>query len=360
MILKPDALPGHLQRALQAGKLARVYTVAGDEALLAIEAQDAIRAAARTAGYTERDVLHADGRFDWSLLQGAASGLSLFADKRIIEVRLASGKPGKDGGEALREHARAASDDNLMLVALPRLDRATRESAWAAALEHHGVWIDVARVERAELPAWIGQRLALQGQRAARAALEFLADRVEGNLLAAQQELAKLALLFPPGEVTLEQVTDSVLNVARYDAQGLPLAIYAGDAARATRIVEGLRAEGEALPLALWTVTEEIRTLLKARAALDDGRPIGAIARELRVWGPRERLLPAMLGRQNNARLARLLGQCAEVDCLIKGLRVERRDADPWLELADIAVQLTAGAATGSAAGAPSSPKSRR
>lgn len=341
MILKPEALAGHLERAAAAGRLARIYTIASDEELLAIEAQDAIRSAARAAGYAERDVLHADGRFDWSLLVGSASGLSLFAEKKIVEVRLPSGKPGKAGAEALREHALGAGEDTLTIVALPRLDRATRESAWATALEHAGVWIDIARVDRAELPAWIGQRLARQQQRAARPALELLADRVEGNLLAAHQEISKLALLFPAGEITLEQLTESVLNVARYDVFALPLALYAGDAARAVRMLEGLRAEGEALPLVLWAITEEIRTLLKVKSGADAGRPVAALAREHRVWGPRERLLPQMLGRVTQARLASLLTRCADVDRLAKGLRADTRDSDPWLELGDIALGLT-------------------
>ncbi len=343
MILKPEALIGHLERAAHADKLARIYTIAGDEALLSIEAQDAIRAAARGAGFAEREVLHADGRFDWSLLVGATSGLSLFADKKLVEVRLPSGKPGKAGAEALREHAHNAAAETLTLISLPRLDRATRESAWAAALEHAGVWIDIPKVERAELPAWIGQRLARQQQRAARAALEFLADRVEGNLLAAHQEIAKLALLFPPGEITLEQLTESVLNVARYDVFALPVALYAGDATRAVRMLEGLRAEGEALPLVLWAVSEEIRTLLKAKSAADAGRPAATLARELRIWGPREKLLPQALARLTGAKLAALLARCADVDRLVKGLRAARRDSDPWLELSDIALALTTG-----------------
>ena len=342
MQLKLDALAGHLDSRGKAGKLARIYVIAGDEPLLAIEAQDAIRAAARTAGFTEREVLHADARFDWSLLTAAASGLSLFAEKKILEVRLPTGKPGKAGAEALRAHAAGAGDDTLTIIALPRLDRATRESAWAAALDHAGVWIDAPKIERGELPAWIGARLARQQQRAARAVLEFLADQVEGNLLAAHQEISKLALLFPAGELTLEQVTESVLNVARYDVFGLPQALLGGDAARALRMLEGLRAEGEALPLILWTVSEEVRTLLKVKAAVDAGKPVAAAARENRVWGPRERLLPQALTRLTETGLATLLARCADVDRLAKGLRAATRDSDPWLELADIALALAA------------------
>jgi len=342
MHLKPEALATHLERVAQSGKFARIYTIAGDEALLAIEAQDAIRAKARTAGYAEREVLHADGRFDWSQLVGAASGMSLFAEKKLLEIRLPSGKPGKAGGEALREHAINAGDETLTIVALPRLDRAARDSTWAAALEHAGVWIDIARIERSELPAWIGQRLMRQQQRAARPVLDFLADRVEGNLLAAHQEVTKLALLFPAGEITLEQATDAVLNVARYDVFALPLALYAGDGARAVRMLEGLRAEGEALPLVLWAITEEIRTLLKVKAAADSGKPVAAVAKEMRIWGPRERLLPQVTARLTSDRLAQMLARCADVDRLAKGLRAAERDSDPWLELSDIVLALAA------------------
>ncbi len=211
MLLKADALPGHL-RSRSAGGLAPIYVVAGDEPLLAIEALDAIRTAARTGGYSERDVLHADARFDWSRLTQAAAGLSLFADRRIVELRLPAGKPGKagsealrelaDGSEALRELAEDPPPDVLTLISLPRLDRETRSSKWAAALQQAAVWIDIERVERAALPEWIAARLARNRQRAPREALEFIADRVEGNLLAAHQEIEKLALLHPEGALT--------------------------------------------------------------------------------------------------------------------------------------------------------------
>jgi DNA polymerase-3 subunit delta len=178
MLLKADALPGHLQTRQKSGTLAPIYVIAGDESLLAIEAADAIRAAARAIGYSEREVLHADARFDWSRLTQAASGLSLFSEKRIVELRLPAGKPGKSGGEALRELAEDPPQDLLVLVSLPRLDRDTRGSRWAMALEHAAVWIDVERIDRQALPEWIGGRLARKGQRAARPALEFIADRV--------------------------------------------------------------------------------------------------------------------------------------------------------------------------------------
>ena len=343
MLLKADGLAGHLQARQKTGALAPIYVIAGDEPLLAIEAADAIRAAARAIGYSEREVLHADARFDWSRLTQAATGLSLFAEKRIVELRLPGGKPGKAGGEALREFAEAPPPDLLVLISLPRLDRDTRGSRWAAALEHAAVWVDVERIERSALPEWIGGRLARNRQRAAREALEFIADRVEGNLLAAHQEIGKLALLYPPGELSLEQVADAVLNVARYDVYALAPALLAGDSARALRLLEGLRVEGEPLPLVLWVVAEELRTLLRAQEAVASGKTFGMVARELRIWGPREKLMPKALRRLPAAMLAALLARCADIDRLVKGLAAPGCDSDPWLELADIALACAAG-----------------
>ena len=333
MQIKADQLRVHLAK----GRLARLYVVGGDEALLAIEAQDAIRSAARAAGFGERAVLHADARFDWSQLTQAARSGSLFSERRMIEVRLPSGKPGKDGAEALLAHAASAPQDVLTLLCLPKLDRAARESAWARAQEAAGVWVEVASVERAALPDWVAARLQRQRQSAPRLALDFLADRVEGNLLAAHQEITKLALLFAPGELSFEQIKDSVLNVARYDVFSLPQAMVEADPARIGRTIEGLRAEGEALPLALWAVSDELRTLLRLKHETDLGKPFASAARELRVWGARLPATERALARVSAPLLARLLSRCAQLDRLIKGLPAAGCDSDPWLELTDIA-----------------------
>jgi DNA polymerase-3 subunit delta len=339
MQLKAEALAGHLAR----GRLERLYVVSGDEPLLAEEALDALRAAGRAAGFTEREVLHASGKFDWSQLAAAASSLSLFAARKILEIRLPGGKPGRDGGEALRAYATAAGDDVLTLVALPRLDRTARNSAWATALEAAGAWIEVRRVEREQLPAWLRTRLARQKQNAAPEALEFLADQVEGNLLAAKQEIAKLELLYPPGELTLEQVTEAVQDVARFEVFDLPAAMLDGEATRAMRILNVLRAEGAALPLLLWAVSEEVRALLRAQQVLAAGRPIATLAREMRMWPGRDRQLEAAAGRVAAPVAATLLGRCADIDRLGKGLRVPARDTDPWLELAEVVLDVAVG-----------------
>jgi DNA polymerase-3 subunit delta len=340
MQLKLEALPALLDRAERERSLPPLIAVASDEALLSLEAQDTIRAAARGLGYSEREVLHADSRFDWSRLTQAGQGLSLFAERRIVEVRLPGGKPGLAGAAALEAYAQNLPDDTLTLVALPRFDRRTRETRWASALERSGVLLEIESIERARLPRWIGERLARQQQSAAEEALAFLSERVEGNLLAAHQEIVKLGLLYPAGELTLDQVSDSVLNVARYDVFQLPLAMLAGDASRVRRTMAGLRAEGEAIPLVLWAITEELRALLRVKSQVDGGRPFAAAARESRVWGPRERLLERALPRLDTWRLGRALARAAEVDRLAKGLRAPRADSDPWLELTDLALEL--------------------
>lgn len=348
MQLRAEALAAHLAR----GKLARIYTVSGDEPLLAIEAADAIRLAARASGFDERTVLHADSRFDWSQLARAGSGLSLFAGRTMIDLRLPAGKPGRSGGEALEAHARAAAEDSLTLVTLPKIDGRTRKGGWAAALDAAGAWIDVPKIERADLPRWLAQRLARQKQHAGADALEFIADRVEGNLLAAQQELAKLALLYPEGELALEQVTDSVLHVARYDVFALPATVLSGDAGRALRQLEGLQAEGAPLPLVLWTLHEDVRTLVALREQLDAGKAFGMISRGYRIWG-REQLVERALSRVPGPTLTDWLARCAQIEKLAKGLRPRELCDDAWIELASLVRDIAAAVAAPAPTAAP-------
>lgn len=331
MQIRPDQLEQHLARGLKP-----VYTVHGDEPLLAQEAGDAIRAAARKAGYVERKVFTVSGaHFDWSGVLGAAQAMSLFADRQLIEIRIPSGKPGKDGSDALQRYCEHLADDVLTLVQLPKLDFQQQKSAWFSALDGAGVTVRVEPIERKALPMWIAQRLARQDQRveageAGQRTLAFFADRVEGNLLAAHQELQKLALLHPAGELTFEQVEAAVLDVARYDVFKLGEAVLAGQVARALRMLDGLKAEGEAPVLVHWTLAEDLRGLARARAALDEGKPLPMALREARAWGAKERLferaLPLLAGHQ----LDHLLEAASICDGLVKGLRHPEWPADPW------------------------------
>ncbi len=339
MQLLANQLQAHLTRESsgEAGRgLRRVYTLHGDEPLLAQEAADAIRLAARSNGYVERKVFVVSGtHFDWSAVFGAAQAMSLFADKQLIELRIPTGKPGKDGSEALQRYCQGLSDDILTLVHLPRLDRQQQQSAWFTALDSAGVSLRIDPIERRALPTWLAQRLALQGQRVAEGeagqqALAFFADRVEGNLLAAHQELQKLALLHPKGELGFEQIEAAVLNVARYDVFKLGEAIFAGQTTRVLRMLDGLRAEGEAAVLVHWTLAADVLALKHLRAALDAGRPLPMALQEARVWGPKQRLFERIAPTLTTPSLVALVQAASICDGIVKGLKHRDWPLDPW------------------------------
>ena len=349
MQLKPNQLDAHLAQAQAAG-LRPLYVVYGDEPLLAQEAADAVRAAAREAGYTERKVYTVGGaRFDWSALLGAAQTMSLFADRQVIEIRIPSGKPGKEGSAALQRYCERlpghVAEDVLTLVQLPKLDRQQQSSGWFAALDHAGVLVRVEPVDRGALPRWIAQRLAHQGQRVAageagQRALAFFADRIEGNLLAAFQELQKLELLYPAGELTFEQIEQAVLDVARYDVFKLGEAVLAGQVARALRMLDALQAGGESAVLVHWTLAEDIRALKRVRDAMADGRPLPLALREARIWGAKERLVERVVPLLTDRELARWLDAAQVCDGLVKGLRDPGWPLDAWDGLRRVALMV--------------------
>ena len=325
MQLRFDALDAHLARPL-----APLYVIASDEHLLALEAGDKIRRTARAQGLTEREVLQVDRSFKWGELLAANQSQSLFGDRKLIELRIPTGKPGKDGSQALQAYTASLSPDNVTLITLPKLDWATQKSAWVGSLQQAGVYLDIPVVERSQLPAWIGVRLAAQQQSADRASLDFIADRVEGNLLAAHQELLKLGLLYPAGKLDAQQIRDAVLNVARFDVFKLNEAMLAGDTARLVRMIDGLQGEGEALPLVLWAMAEEIRTLLKIRSGADAGRSVSQLCAEYRVRKDKLRLVETAVRRVSLPVLEKALQDCAQVDRMIKGLRAKAFAGDAW------------------------------
>jgi DNA polymerase-3 subunit delta len=325
------------QLAAQLAKsLAPVYTIHGDEPLLALEAADAVRAAARKAGFTDREVLEPGRHFDWSEFQHAAASLSLFGGRKIIELRLATGKPGADGAAAIARYCERPSEDLVLVASMPRLDRATQASAWFAALGRAGIVVDIWPVERSRLPAWIAGRLARQKQHAPREALELLADRVEGNLLAAHQEVQKLALLAPEGEIGLDRLREVVANVARYDAYTACEAMLAGDAPRYVRVIDGLKSEGEAPSLVLWALSEELYALERIQAGAAAGRSVDELMRENRVWGPRQRPMKAAAARVKPAAVRRALAHAARLDRAIKGVG----QGEPWDEFLKLGLGL--------------------
>jgi DNA polymerase-3 subunit delta len=344
MQLAPSQLSSHLQKSLRS-----LYVLHGDEPLMQQEAADAIRAAARLQGYTERSVHTVSGaHFDWSEVLAAGGSLSLFADKQIVEVRIPSGKPGKEGSAALQQLAASTqgNDSTLTLVTLPRLDAPTRKGAWFGALENFGVSIQIDPIERNALPEWIAQRLKMQGQNVAageegQRTLQFFADRVEGNLLAAFQEIQKLGLLYPPGDISQAQVETAVVNVARYDVFKLSESVLSGQVARVQRMLDGLQAEGEAVVLVHYTIAEDIRALKRVKDAMTAGKPLPMALREQRVWGARERLFERVLPRMTEARLNGLLQAAHQVDGIVKGLKEPDWPSDPWQALQRLALRFS-------------------
>ncbi len=311
-------LAQHLKRGL-----APLYAVHGAEPLLALEAGDAIRAAARASGCTEREVFTAEPGADWSALGASAANLSLFASRRLLEVRIPTGKPGAEGGRALEALCARLPDDTVVLVMLPELDWQGLKTAWFGALESAGTVVEARPVTREELPEWLAERLARQGQRAGVEALEWMADRVEGNLLAAKQEVEKLALLLPAGEIALADLREAVTDVSRFERDGLVEAIHADDPGRIARAVDSLRAEAEPLPLLAWSLAEEIRLMMQ----LSGGE------RPRRFLDP-DRLQRAgrTARRHDAASFDRLLLRAHRIDRMIKGVET----GDAWDEILEL------------------------
>jgi DNA polymerase III subunit delta len=345
MQLGSTQLPQHLAKGLKS-----LYTLHGDEALLIQEAADAIRAEARKQGYTERVVHTAAGaHFDWSEVLASGGSMSLFGDKQIVEVRIPSGKPGKEGSPAIQQMAEQSqgNDGLLTLFILPKLDKMTKSGAWFGALDSFGVTLEVQDIERRALAPWLTQRLGQVGLRVkggeeGERTLKFFADRVEGNLLAAHQEIQKLSLLHPassdaPQELSFEQVEAAVLNVARYDVFKLSEAILAGNLARTQKMLDGLQAEGEAEVLVHWAMSEDIRNLHRVRSLMDEGKPLPMALQEARVWGVKQKLYERMLPRMSSLDASNLLHAAHEVDGIVKGLKSPHWPQQPWLALHQLA-----------------------
>ncbi len=334
MLLKGEQLAAHLERALKP-----VYLVYGDEPLLVIEAADAIRAAARRNGFDEREVLTATSGFNWNDLYHAAGSMSLFGGRKVIDLRIPTGKPGRDGSAALQEYCARPSPDSLLLVTLPGVDWRDEKAAWMSALAAAGVVVKLIPPLVADLPAWIAGRLRRQEQSAAAEGLRFIAERVEGNLLAAHQEILKLAVLYPRGALSLEQIREAVLNVARYDLDGLREAMLVGDVARLTRIIDGLQQEGEAPLLVLWAMTEDVRVLAQINAGLAGRQSLDLLLKEARVWGVRQPLVRRAVQRIDGTRATAALVHAARIDRMIKGLA----SGDVWDEFRQLGLHIAVG-----------------
>jgi DNA polymerase III subunit delta len=325
MKLNSDSLEAHLKE-----RLLPAYLVSGDEPLLAGEAADAVRARARAAGFSEREVHFPERAGDWETLRGAAQSLSLFGARRVLEIRMASGKPGTAGNAVLVALLEARVPDTLLLILAPRLEREAQSADWVRAVEEHGAWVQVWPVETPRLAAWLRARCRRLGLDASDEALALLAERTEGNLLAAHQELGKLALLAGEGPVTPETVLDAVADSARFDVFQLSDAVLAGAAARALRVLAGLRAEGAEPTLVLWALTRALRDAWNTLAGSADGARGG--------WQRRSAALDRARRRAPRMPFAALTARAARADRIIKG----RLAGNAWDELTLLATAICA------------------
>lgn len=313
-------------------ELAPVYLLSGDEPLQMMEAADAIRKHARAQGYTEREVFTVEKGFDWESLTAASDSLSLFAERRILDMRLPSGKPGRDGSQALRTYAERPPEDTILLIQSGKLDRDQLKSSWVKALEKLGVLVQVWPLDLSQTQSWIKQRMQSKGLQPTDDAVTFLAERIEGNLLAAAQEVDKLALLHDAGPMDADTVLASVADQARYSVFDLVDAMLEGDGRRCVRMLEGLRSEGVEPILILWGITREIRALSDMAHQAERGQPIERVMEGARVWKQRKPQVRKALNRLNAVAWLELLHRCAELDRSLKGVG-EGRIWDELLQL---------------------------
>jgi DNA polymerase-3 subunit delta len=336
MRISTEQLQSHLARELKP-----LYIVFGDETLLALEAADRIRARARAEGYTERSVLTADSGFKWSELAFTGNSQSLFAARRVLELRVPSGKPGSDGSAALQSYCEDPPPDTVTLVTLPGIEWRAQKAGWFEALDRCGVAVEAKPVTRKALPEWLAGRLKAQDQEADRETLDFIADRVEGNLLAAHQEVQKLALLFPAGRIGYEQAREAVLDVARYDVSSLREAVLAGDVLHLVRMMDGLKGEGVAPPLVLWTLADEIRTIARVLEGAAAGKRPPQLWYDAKVWGDTHRqAMQQNHGRFTTEQVEAAITHAARADRMAKGLI----RGDIWDELLQLGLRFAPGA----------------
>lgn len=328
MKVRPDQLQSHLKN-----ELAAIYFISGDEPLQVMESADRIRAAARQRDYTEREVMDVDAQFDWNLLLDAANSMSLFAEKRILELRLPSGKPGKVGSQVLQEYAQRPADDAVLIISSGKLEGSAKNSKWFKTLDQQGVVIQCWPVNLDQLPGWIDQRLQSRGIHADRDAVKLLADRVEGNMLAAAQEVDKLFLLYGAARLDFQQVASAVADSSRYNIYDLVDSALQGDVVRSAKIIGGLKSEGVEPILLLWALSREIRQLVQiseARVSAD------AAMSQLRIWDSRKPLLRRALSRHKANRWKLFLKRCARIDRVVKGVE----DGRAWDELLMLSTQI--------------------
>jgi DNA polymerase-3 subunit delta len=329
--LTPQQLRSHL-----AGGLAPHYLISGDEPLLVDEALAAIRDAATKAGYTERERHVAERSFDWEELRAGLQNMSLFSERRSVELRLPTGKPGDKGSRFLSAIAAEPVADVLLVVITPALDSRAAKSKWVSSLAGNGAWLPLRTPDDRDLPGWIAARLKRAGLAADPEAAALLAARVEGNLLAAQQEIDKLSLLNDGNKVTVESVRAAVADGARYDVFQLSDAALAGNCRRASRILDSLRQEGVAAPLVLWSLAREVTAVSDVALRAAAGRSLPQAMRDAGVWQSRQKLIGRAASQLNAHGARQLLDKACKTDRIVKGAR----RGSPWNALMELTLAL--------------------
>lgn len=318
--------------------LSSAYLIHGEEELLRIEALDAIRSAARSQQYNEREVINIETGFDWASLLSSVHSVGLFADKKLLEIHIPSGKPGKEGAAVLQQLAEQLPENTCLLLILPKLERLQTQSKWFSSWAKNAQIFEAKSINQNALPQWIKNRLAAQNLNIDNDALALFAEKVEGNLLAAKQEIDKLALIHPAGHtVTLDEAQTAVANVARFDIFQLSAAWMSGNSERVLRLLEGLASEGNEPVLLLWVISEDIRTLIRLLAALKQGKSISEMRQSLRLWGEKQTLAPQAAKRIGIRRLLEALQICAFIDRQIKGAE----EGNAWAEIKHLFLSLT-------------------
>jgi DNA polymerase-3 subunit delta len=321
MRIKPEQLSAALQKGLMP-----VYFITGDEPLQSGEIADAIRKAAKKAGFENREILSAETGFEWNQLAFTADSFSIFADKKIIDLRLPSGTPGIEGAKALIGYCGRLPEDTLLLITAGKIASSALKTRWLEALDKKGVVIQVWPLEGQELIRWLQQRAQQRGLHLETEGLRILASRIEGNLLAAAQEIEKLYVLYGTGNLSSQQVSDAVADSSRYDVFKLMDSVLAASVGRIFKVLSGLRAEGMATPIVLWALTREARTLIKMKLALSQGQNRDVVFKNNQIWDKRKQLVNNALNRLSDKDLNNILVLSAKADRQIKG----QESGDAW------------------------------
>ncbi|MGH1461640.1 MAG: DNA polymerase III subunit delta [Neptuniibacter sp.] len=331
MKIKPEQLSSQVNKGLSP-----VYLITGDEPLISEESSDVLRHSLQQQGFTEREVLHVDGSFSWEYLLECANALSLFAEKKVIELRLGGSKLNKKASEILQQYLSNPAPDNILLIIAEKLDGSSKKSAWFKAVDKTGVIIEIWPVETKQLPNWIRQRAAQIELKLDDEAIQLLCDRIEGNLLAAKQELSKLSLLFSNQVVTAEDVVEAVSDSSRYDIYGLADAALQGQPGRCNKILQVLRQDGTEAPVVLWALSKELRSLSAIQHGQNNGKAFDQICQQERIWGKRKPLAREAARRVTPEQINLALQLCADSDKMVKGIL----PGDPWMNLSRIALTL--------------------